>query len=62
MRVAAIGGGVIGGGWIARLRLTDFEADRPALLTGAAAQVATAEEARARRHELVPATTFQRRP
>lgn len=51
-----------GAGWIARLRLTDLAADRPALLTGAAAQAATADEARARRHELVPATTFQRAP
>lgn len=51
-----------GAGWIARLRLADFEADRPALLTGAAAQAATAEEAQARRHELVPATTWQHTP
>ncbi|HMN20453.1 MAG TPA: glycine cleavage system protein H [Ottowia sp.] len=51
-----------GTGWIARLQLNDFELDRPALLTGAAAQAATAEEARARRLELVPATTLQRAP
>jgi glycine cleavage system H protein len=45
-----------GAGWIARLRLTDFAADRAELLTGDAVAPAMAHHAWLHRLELVPAT------
>lgn len=46
-----------GAGWIARLRLSDFAADQPALLSGEAVAPAMAHHAWLHRLELVPATT-----
>lgn len=46
-----------GAGWIARLRLTAFDVDRPALLTGDAVAPAMARHAWLHRQELVPATS-----
>ena len=46
-----------GAGWIARLRLTDFDADRAALLHGDAVAPAMAHHAWLHRLELVPATS-----
>ena len=45
-----------GAGWIARLQLTDFDADAPALLTGDAVAPAMAHHAWLNRLDLVPAT------
>ena len=46
-----------GTGWIARLRLADFDADRAALLHGDAVAPAMAHHAWLHRLELVPATS-----
>ena len=46
-----------GAGWIARLRLTAFDADRPLLLHGAPVAEAMARHAWLHRLELVPATS-----
>ena len=46
-----------GTGWIARLQLTDFAADAPALLTGDAVAPEMAHHAWLNRLDLLPATT-----
>ena len=51
-----------GAGWIARLRLTDFAADRVALLHGAPVTDAMARHARLHRQDWLPVTSSKPEP